>query len=52
MTEFSLKGTSISEKDVMIHALNNICEECDVILYGLNNCLASYGPDALTIGDS
>ena len=48
MNEFGLKG-SISCKDFMIHILNNLHKEHEVILDGLENCLTFNGDTALTI---
>ena len=47
MTKFRMKGIII-EKDWMIHVLNYLPKECDVISDGLENHLTSTGPDALT----
>ena len=40
--EFGQKG-SVSDKDFMIHDLNNLPEEYDVILDGNENCLMQPG---------
>ena len=48
MIEFGKKG-NISDKDFMIHILNNLPEEYDIILDGLENCLTAMGENALTI---
>ena len=48
MNKFIPKG-SITDKDVMIHFLNNLPKDYDVILDGLKNCLMAAGDDALTI---
>ena len=48
MNEFSHKG-NVSDEDFMIHVLNNLPKEYDVILNGLENCLMATGDDALTI---
>ena len=48
MTEFRQKG-NVSDEDFMIHILNNLPEEYDVILDGLENCLMATGENALTI---
>ena len=48
MNEFGLKG-SISDKDFIIHFLNDLPKKYDVILDGLENCLTSSGDDALMI---
>ena len=45
---FGLKD-SITDEDFMIHVLNNLPEEYDVILEGLEKCLAFSGDDELTI---
>ena len=48
MTEFRQKG-NVSDKDFMICILNNLPEEYDVILNGLENRLTATGENALTI---
>ena len=48
MTEFRQKGNA-SDKDFMIHVLNNLLEEYDVILDGFENCLMATEENALTI---
>ena len=48
MTKFSQKG-NVSDKDFMIHILNNLLEEYDVIFNGLENHLIATGENALTI---
>ena len=48
MNESKLKG-SISDEDFMIHVLNNLPKEYDVIIDGLKNCLMVSTNDALTI---
>ena len=48
MNKFDQKG-SVSDKDFMIHILNNLPNEYDVILNGLENHLTVTGDDALTI---
>ena len=48
MTEFRQKGNA-SDEDFMIHVLNNLPKECNVILNGLVNCLTATGDNALTI---
>ena len=48
MNEFGLKG-SIMDKDFMIHALNKLPKEYNVILNGLEHCLMAIGHDVLTI---
>ena len=48
MNEFGQKG-NVSDEDFMIHVLNNLSDEYDVILDGLKNCLTLIGDDALTI---
>ena len=48
MTEFGLRG-KISDENSMIHILNNLPVEYDVIFDSLENYLMSSGPDALTI---
>ena len=47
MNDFSLKG-SITDENVMIHALNNLPKDYDVIL-GLENCNMVTGDNILTI---
>ena len=39
----------MSDKDFMIHVLNTLPKEYDVIINGLENCLTATGDDALTI---
>ena len=39
----------MSDKDFIIHVLNNFPNKYDVILDGLENCLALSDDDALTI---
>ena len=48
MNEFKQKG-NVSDEDFMIHVLNNLPEEYDVILDGLENHLTATRDDALTI---
>ena len=48
MSEFRLKGR-ITDKDFMIHVLNNLPKDYDVILDGLENCLMATGNNVLTI---
>ena len=48
MNEFGQKG-SVSDEDFMIHVLNNLPNEYDVILDGLENRLMATGENALTI---
>ena len=48
MNEFGNKG-NVSNKDFMIHVLNNLSEEYDIILNGLENHLTATGDDALTV---
>ena len=48
MTEFGQKG-NVSDEDFMIHVLNNLSKEHDVILDGLESCLMATGENALTI---
>ena len=48
MTEFRQKG-NVSYKDFMIHVLNNLPKEYDVILDGLENQLTATGENALTV---
>ena len=48
MNKFGQKG-NISNKNFMIHVLNNFLEEYDVVLDGLENCLTMTGDDAVTI---
>ena len=48
MTAFGQKG-NVSDEDFMIHVLNNLPEEYDVILDGLENRLTATGENALTI---
>ena len=48
MTKFRQKG-SVSDEDFMIHVLNNLPEEYDVILDGLENRLMATRENALMI---
>ena len=48
MNELGLKG-NITDKDSMIHALNNLPKDNDVILDGLGNNLMMTRDDVLTI---
>ena len=48
MNEFCQKG-NVSDEDFMIHILNNLSEEYDVVLNGLENRQTATGDDALTI---
>ena len=48
MTKFGKKG-NVSDEDFMIHILNNLPEEYDVILDRLENCLMVTGENALMI---
>ena len=48
MNEFGQKP-SVSDKDFMIHILNNLPKEYDVILDGLENHLTATGENALGI---
>ena len=48
MNEFGQKR-NVSDEDFMIHILNNLPKEDDVILDGLENHLTTPGDDALTI---
>ena len=48
MTEFGQKG-NISDEDFMMHILNNLPKEQDVILDGLENRLTTTGDNSLTI---
>ena len=48
MNEFGIKG-NIANKDFMIHILNNLPKEYDVILDGLENHLMVSGENVLTI---
>ena len=48
MNEFGQKG-NVSGEDFMIHVLNNLPKEYDIILDGLENHLMAIGDDALTI---
>ena len=50
MTKFRQKG-NVSDEDFMMHVLNNLPKEYDVILDGLENHLTISGDNALT-GDS
>ena len=49
LKDFSLKG-SISDEDYMIHVLNNLPKEYDIILDGLENHLISNEDDSLSLG--
>ena len=40
---------SVNDKNFMIHVLNNLPRDYDVILNGLENCLMVTGDDVLTI---
>ena len=48
MNEFRRKG-NITDKDFIIHVLNNVPKEYDVILDGLENYPTVMGDDMLTI---
>ena len=48
MTKFRQKG-NVSDEDFMIHILNNLPKEYDVILNGFENCLMATRENALTI---
>ena len=48
MTKFRQSG-NVFDEDFMIHVLNNLPEEYDVILDGLENRLMATGENALTI---
>ena len=48
MTKFRQKG-NVSDKDFVIHVLNNLPEEYNVILDGLENCLTTTGGNVITI---
>ena len=48
MNEFRLKG-HISDEDFMIHFLNNLSKEYDLIFNGLENYLMVSGDNVLTI---
>ena len=48
MSKFRVKS-NISDKDLMTHVLNNLPEEYDMNLNGLENHLMSSGADMLTI---
>ena len=48
MSEFGKKG-NVSDKDFVIHILNNLPEEYNVILDGLENCPMATGGNDLTI---
>ena len=48
MNEFGQKG-SVSDEDFMIHVMNNLPKEYDVILDGLENHLTATGENALDI---
>ena len=48
MKEFGWKD-NITDKDFMIHILNNLSKDYDVILDGLENYLTAIGDHALTI---
>ena len=47
MKEFGQNG-NVSDEDFMIHVLNNLPEEYDVIFKRLENHLMATGDDALT----
>ena len=48
MSEFSV-NSNIKNQDFIIHILHNLPEEFVIILVGLENHLATTGPDVLTI---
>ena len=48
MNEFGQKG-NVSYEDIIIHILNNLPEEYDIILDGLENHHTAIGENALTI---
>ena len=48
MSEFGMKG-NISNENLVVHVVNNLLEEDNIILDGLKNCLIFSGPDALII---
>ena len=48
MNKFSQKS-NVSDEDFMIHVLNNLPKEHDVVLDGLENRLTVTGGDALSI---
>ena len=48
MTKFRQKG-NVFDEDFMIHVLNHLPKEYDVILDGLGNCLTLTKENALTI---
>ena len=48
MNKFRQKG-NITDKDFMIHILNNLPEEYNVIPDGLENCLTATRDDVLAI---
>ena len=48
MDEIGLAG-KMSDMEFMIHVLNNVSEEYDVVLDSLESCLVSTGEDKLTI---
>ena len=48
MNKFWQQG-NLSDKDFMIHVLNNLPEDYNVILDGLENCLMETEDNALTI---
>ena len=48
MNKFGQKGNKTDE-DLMIHILNNLPKEYNVILDGLDNCLMATGDNAHTI---
>ena len=50
MNKFRQKGNK-AIKDFMINILNNLPEDHDVILDGIENCLTATGDDALTINN-
>ena len=48
MSEFGTED-SVKDEDFMIHVLNNLPEEYDVVMDGLENQLMLTGPDVLII---
>ena len=42
-------NTFLQDKDFMIHVVNNLPKDYNVILNGLENCLMATGDDELTI---
>ena len=48
MIKFGQKG-NVTDEDFMIHVLNNLPEEYDVILDRLENCLTATGENALQL---